>query len=81
MSLHNPIHPHAEFIIDDLRNLRREQNINYEKLSKIIGTSPKAIEHWERKITQPTLSNFCRWAEALGYELDLHPINKRRTHV
>ena len=55
-----------------LRQIRLEKNITLAELSTAIDTWPKTISEWENSKVSPMLNSLERWANALGYEFDLH---------
>lgn len=55
-----------------LRQIRLEKNITLAELSTAIDTWPKTISEWENNKVSPMLNSLERWANALGYEFDLH---------
>jgi transcriptional regulator with XRE-family HTH domain len=76
------IHPHTEFIITELTNLRVELGLTQNALAKRLDMAPNALRNWEIGVTCPGFDNVVLWAEALGYEFDLHPMqNRRARHV
>jgi transcriptional regulator with XRE-family HTH domain len=59
-------------IIKLLRQIRIEKRISQKELALSIGFGENQVANWERGIYGPTLANAIRWAEALGYEFDMH---------
>lgn len=59
-----------------LKEIRMEQGLSKLTVITRMGIDPSAhhqITNWEENLSDPRLSSLERWAEALGYELDLHP--------
>ena len=63
--------PVKEFIAM-LREIRIEKGMSQEAVAALSGFGLNQIWNWENHQTCPTLANAIRWAEALGYEIDLH---------
>mgnify|MGYP006057309619 FL=1 len=59
-------------IVKLLREIRIEKKISQESLATRAGFGINQIWNWENGQTCPTLDNAIAWAEALGYEFDLH---------
>jgi transcriptional regulator with XRE-family HTH domain len=72
------IHPHTEFIITELTNLRVELGLTQKALAKRLDMAPNALHNWETGVTCPGFDNVVLWAEALGYEFDLHSIERKQ---
>jgi transcriptional regulator with XRE-family HTH domain len=66
------IHHALESILTDLRNIREESKRTRAEIARAIDVAPSSIEKWERFMSPPNGENLVRWAEALGYEFDLH---------
>ena len=59
-----------------LKQIRMEQGLSKATIVKRLGIDPTAhhqLTDWEEGTSDPRLSSIERWADALGYELDLHP--------
>ena len=63
--------PAKEFIAM-LREIRIEKGMSQEAVAALSGFGLNQIWNWEHHQTCPTLANVIRWADALGYEIDLH---------
>ena len=70
--------PGSELILVELTNLRKESGYTQNSLAKKLDLSENTLRNWENKLTVPNLNHLVHWAEVLGYEFDLHPIEKRR---
>ena len=63
--------PAKEFIAM-LREIRIEKGLSQEAVASLSGFGLNQIWNWENHQTCPTFANAIRWADALGYEFDLH---------
>ena len=59
-------------IVKLLREIRIEKGMSQEVLSEKLGKHVNQITVWESGTTNPRLDSLIAWAEALGYEFDLH---------
>lgn len=59
-------------IVKLLREIRIEQGITQEALAIRVGKHVNQIGLWEAGVTNPRLDSLTVWANALGYESDLH---------
>lgn len=59
-------------IVKLLREIRIEQGITQEALAIRVGKHRNQIITWESGVTNPRLNSLTVWANALGYEFDLH---------
>lgn len=58
-------------LIDQMINLRKEQNISQRELAKMTGNKQQAISRMEKKEHSPSLKTFSAVLNALGYELQI----------
>lgn len=58
-------------LIDELVNLRKEQNISQSQLAKLTGNKQQAISRIEKKEHSPSLKLFFSMVNALGYDLQI----------
>lgn len=58
-------------LIDELVNIRKEQNVSQSELAKLTGNRQQAISRMENKEHSPSLKLFYSMVNALGYELQL----------
>lgn len=58
-------------LIDELINLRKEQNVSQNKLAEMTGNKQQAISRIEKKEHSPSLKLFYSMVNALGYELQI----------
>lgn len=56
-------------LIDQMINLRKEQNLSQKQLAEITGNKQQAISRIEKNEHSPSLQTFCNILNALGYEL------------
>ena len=56
-------------LIDELINLRKENNVSQSQLAERIGNKQQATSHIEKKEHSPSLKLFYSMVDALGYEL------------
>jgi len=64
------------FLLTELRAIRKSAGLTQLQLATAVGTGVNMIQRWEAGEVSPSLVNFIAWAEALGYEIDLHQIEK-----
>lgn len=67
---------HSPTIPKLLKQIRMEQGLSKATIAERLGIDPTAhrqLTNWEEGTSDPRLSSIERWADALGYELDLHP--------
>lgn len=58
-------------LIDELVNIRKEQNVSQSELAKLTGNRQQAISRMENKEHSPSLKLFYNMVNALGYEIQL----------
>lgn len=58
-------------LIDEVVNLRKEQNISQNHLAKLTGNKQQAISRIEKKENSPSLKLFYSMVNALGYDLKI----------
>ncbi len=58
-------------LIDELIDLRKEQNISQSELAKLTGNKQQAISRLEKKEHSPSLKLFYSIVNALGYDLKI----------
>ena len=63
-------------LIQEVVNLRKEQNISQNKLAELIGNKQQAISRMEKNEHSPSLKLFCNMANALGYDVKLVKQNR-----
>jgi transcriptional regulator with XRE-family HTH domain len=60
-------------IIPELVALRKSQGITQYALAKRMGVHQTSLRQWELGTYTPAATVLPKWADALGYELVLHP--------
>lgn len=58
-------------LIDQMVNLRKEQNLSQKQLAEITGNKQQAISRIEKNEHSPSLQTFCNILNALGYGLTI----------
>lgn len=65
------------FIISELRRIRIEKRVSQIDAARGSGVTISTFKHWEDGTIDPGFRKVCRWAEYLGYELDIHYIGRK----
>lgn len=60
-----------EKLIDQLTEIRKDENISQTQLAELIGVKQQAISRTEKKENSPSLKLFCEMVYALGYDIKL----------
>ena len=63
-------------LIQEVVNLRKEQNISQNKLAELTGNKQQAISRMEKNEHSPSLKLFCNMVNALGYDMKLVKQNR-----
>ena len=58
-------------LIDEVVQIRKEQNMSQSKLAELTGNKQQAISRTENKEHSPSLKLFYSMVNALGYELQI----------
>lgn len=58
-------------LIQEVVNLRKEQNISQNRLAELTGNKQQAISRMENNEHSPSLKLFCNMVSALGYDIKL----------
>lgn len=58
-------------LIDEIVNLRKQQNISQKQLAEFTGNKQQSISRIEKKEHSPSLKLFYSMVNALGYELKI----------
>lgn len=58
-------------LIEEIVNLRKQQNISQSELAELTGNKQQAISRMEKNEHSPSLKLFCNMVNALGYDLKL----------
>ena len=61
-------------LIDEFKHLRKESGLSQKDVSKDTGVSLITVYTWEAKQRQPTLSNFNKVLNKMGYEVTIRPL-------
>jgi transcriptional regulator with XRE-family HTH domain len=72
------LHPNTEYLLAELTNLRIESGLSQAELARRMEISEQAYRNWEQRTTTPSGDNMVRWAVALSYEFDLHPLERKQ---
>jgi transcriptional regulator with XRE-family HTH domain len=57
--------------IELLKNTRLEKGESRESVAFKIGCTERCLQYWENKEREPSYSNFIRWANVLGFRLEV----------
>jgi len=57
-------------IADNIRNMRKQQNMRQEQLAEALGVSIGAVSKWERGVATPELNLIAEMADLFGVSLD-----------
>lgn len=63
-------------LIDEVVQIRKEQNMSQSKLAELTGNKQQAISRMENKEHSPSLKLFYSMVNALGYDLKLVKMQK-----
>ena len=55
---------------ENLREVRKINNLDQKKFAKILNISPKTISHWETGYTEPSISQLIAIANYFDVTLD-----------
>ena len=55
---------------DNLKNLRKSQNLDQKKLAEILNVSSKTVSHWETSYTEPSINQLIAIANYFDITLD-----------
>lgn len=55
---------------ENLKSLRKLNNIDQKKFAQILNTSPKTISHWETGYTEPSISQLIAISNYFDISLD-----------
>lgn len=59
------------FIIHELARIRKEKGVSTCEVANAIGVTRDRIRKYETLFSEPPFHRVVKWAEFLGYELDL----------
>lgn len=58
-------------MVSFIREERKRQRMSMRELSELSGITVGTLKHWEYSGVMPTVDNFQKVIEALGYELHI----------
>lgn len=61
-------------LIDEFKELRKESGLSQKQVSEDTGVSVITVYTWESKQRQPTLANFNKVLNKMGYEVTIQPL-------
>lgn len=61
-------------LIDEFKELRKQSGLSQKEVSEDTGVSLITVYTWESKQRQPTLSNFNKVLNKMGYEVSIQPL-------
>ena len=59
-----------KYFCDNLKSLRKANNLDQKTFAKILNISPKTISHWETGYTEPSISQLIAIANFFDISLD-----------
>ena len=62
-------------LISYLRKLRQARRLDRQDLADAIGIHVNSLGDWERRQSVPRLDSFIAWAQTLGYNVTLTPLD------
>ena len=60
-------------LIEEFKTIRKKSGLSQRQVTRDTGVSVITVYTWEAKQRQPTLSNFNKVLETMGYELTIRP--------
>tara|TARA_R100001086_G_C11638846_1_gene203953 strand:- start:18 stop:242 length:225 start_codon:yes stop_codon:yes gene_type:complete len=61
-------------LIDEFKQIRKQSGLSQKDVSQDTGVSLITVYTWEAKQRQPTLSNFNKVLNKMGYEVSIQPL-------
>ena len=61
-------------LIDEFKQIRKLSGLSQKDVSQDTGVSLITVYTWEAKQRQPTLSNFNKVLNKMGYEVSIQPL-------
>ena len=61
----------TDAIIDDLVQIRKNQGITQQDIAEKVGVRAPNITRFEKKKSHPSLQFLSKYADALGYQIDI----------
>ena len=68
-------------LIQEFKNLRKQSGLSQKDVTKDTGVSLITVYTWEAKQRQPTLSNFNKVLNKMGYEVAIQPLSSSEQDV
>ena len=68
-------------LIDEFKQIRKQSGLSQKDVSQDTGVSLITVYTWEAKQRQPTLSNFNKVLNKMGYEVSIQPLASVEPHV
>ena len=65
-------------LINQFKTLRRDNGFSQKQLAKDTGVSVITVYTWEAHTREPTVANFNRVLNKMGYELKIEPIHQQQ---
>lgn len=62
-------------LIETFKTLRKQKGLSQKDVSDNTGVALITVYTWESKQRQPTLENFNKVLEKMGYELSIQPLS------
>mgnify|MGYP003626026123 FL=1 len=60
-------------LIDEFKHIRKKSGLSQRQVTDDTGVSVITVYTWEARQRQPTLANFNKVLETMGYELSIQP--------
>ena len=64
-------------LIKEFKVLRRDQGFSQKHLAKGTGVSEITVYTWEAHTREPTIANFNKVLNKMGYQLKIEPIDQQ----
>ena len=61
-------------LIDEFKQIRKQSGLSQKDVSQDTGVSLITVYTWEAKQSHPTLSNFNKVLNKMGYEVSIQPL-------
>ena len=68
----------VEFWVSELKSIRLAANLSRQRVADLAGFNIQALQRYEDHERMPPTDRFIAWAKALGYEIDLFLVIKRK---
>lgn len=60
-----------EHLVATLFAARKEMRISGRSVGRAIGVGNSTVSAWEQGVCKPSLEHFVKWAEVLGFDVEL----------